>query len=118
MTARRIEKPWGYELVWAETDRMVGKILHIDEGHRLSLQFHRIKDEALLVQSGVLELVLEDDAGELQTTVMKPGDSVRIAPGRRHRMRAVETCDVVEVSTPELDDVVRLSDDYGRTGDA
>lgn len=114
---RRVDKPWGWELVWAETDDYVGKILHIEAGHRLSLQLHRVKDESLYVVSGELDLVLEDEGGALPVRRMGVGDVVRILPGRRHRMTAVTTCDVMEVSTPELDDVVRLSDDYGRSGD-
>lgn len=111
---RRIAKPWGFELVWAETDRYVGKVLHIEAGHRLSLQYHVAKDESLLQQTGEMELLLEDDRGELVARRMTPGDSVHIAPGRRHRITAITDCDVVEVSTPELDDVVRLEDDYDR----
>jgi len=115
--SRRVDKPWGWELIWVETDDYVGKILHIEEGCRLSLQYHRLKDESLLQQSGELELLLEDEHGELQTLRLQPGDTARIPPGRRHRMTAVTTCDVLEVSTPQLDDVVRLEDDYGRVPD-
>jgi mannose-6-phosphate isomerase len=111
----RVGKPWGYELRWAITDRYVGKILHINSGEALSLQYHNVKDETILLSSGLMRLELEDEAGELRSNVMQIGDVVHIAPGRRHRMVALEDSDVFEVSTPELDDVVRLEDRYGRT---
>jgi len=113
----RIDKPWGYEQIWVQTPTFVGKVLHIDAGHRLSLQYHRKKDEALYVQSGEMDLVLENEAGQLETRRLGPGDTARVLPGRRHRFIAVTTCDVLEVSTPEIDDVVRLEDDYGRVAD-
>jgi len=112
---RRVEKPWGHEDIWAETDRYVGKILSIVRGQRLSLQFHRKKDESILVLSGRLRLELENDVGELETFELGPGESRRIPTGRRHRFGAIEDCELCEVSTPELDDVVRVQDDYGRT---
>lgn len=112
--ARRVDKPWGHEEIWAETDTYVGKLLVIRQGHRLSLQHHDRKDETLRVASGALELVLEDDSGALQTRVMGPGDIARIRPRRKHRLRALSDVEVIEVSTPELDDVVRHDDDYGR----
>lgn len=105
----RIEKPWGYELVWAQTDRYVGKMLHIVAGESLSLQYHERKEETILLQSGRMQLTLGDDVIELA-----PGDRAHIKPGMVHRMTALATCDVIEVSTPELDDVVRLEDRYGR----
>ena len=113
--SRRVEKPWGYEDVWAETPLYLGKILAIRAGHRLSLQLHRKKDEAIYVMRGTLRLTLENDAGELEVRDLGPGDSARIAPGRRHRFEAVSECELCEVSSPEIDDVVRLQDDYGRT---
>ncbi len=112
--SRRVDKPWGHEEIWAETDRYVGKILVILEGKRLSLQHHRVKDETVRVASGILALELEDDAGNIITHELKAGESARIRPGCKHRMRAVTDVEVIEVSTPELDDVVRHSDDYGR----
>jgi mannose-6-phosphate isomerase len=116
--AKRVEKPWGHELWWARTDRYVGKILHVRKGESLSLQYHRVKDETILVQLG--RLLLETRAagaeGELQRLELGPGDSFHIAPGTLHRMTGIEDCDVLEVSTPELDDVVRLEDRYGRAG--
>ncbi len=114
---RRVEKPWGHEDIWAITDRYLGKILSIRRGHRLSLQFHRQKDESIYVLRGRLRLILEDEAGELQAEELGPGEARRILPGRKHRFEAIEETDLVEVSTAEIDDVVRLSDDYGRESD-
>lgn len=113
---RIIDKPWGHELVWAQTDRYVGKILHVRAGERLSLQYHEQKDETLMLLSG--KVMLEHfAAGEAMTqselVVRAP---FHVPPGLRHRMIAVEDSDVVEVSSPELDDVVRLEDKYGRVG--
>ncbi len=112
--ARRVEKPWGHEEIWAETERYVGKILFIKQGCRLSLQLHRKKDESIRVASGRLRLELEDASGKLCTEELEPGESRRISVGRRHRFEALLDTELVEVSTPELDDVVRLEDDYGR----
>ena len=112
---RRVEKPWGYELVWAETPRYVGKVLHIAAGQRLSRQYHRLKDETFLVQTGEMDLEIGADV-ERQTLRMRPGESFHCVPGTVHRMVAVTDVDVIEVSTPELDDVVRLEDAYGREG--
>lgn len=111
---RRVEKPWGYEIWFAVTESYAGKIIHIEAGHQLSLQYHRRKDESIYVIAGAMELELEDDAGELQTHQLRPGACQRILVGRRHRMRALVATDICEVSTPELDDVVRLEDRYGR----
>jgi len=110
----RVDKPWGYEIRWAITDRYLGKILHINRGEALSLQYHEQKDECLYLAGGILDLELGDASGELETHRLQVGDTVRIRPGTRHRMTAVEACDVFEVSTPEIDDVVRLEDRYGR----
>lgn len=112
---QRVEKPWGYELIWAKTKDYVGKVLHINKGHKLSLQYHRQKEETVFVQSGIMNLLIENEAGEIQEVLLSPGDSHHIPTGRKHRMIAVEDCDVFEVSTPQLDDVVRLEDGYGRT---
>lgn len=112
----RIDKPWGHELIWARTDRYVGKILHITAGESLSLQYHRRKDETLLVLSGRLELTLGEREDALTTQVLGPGERVHVWPGRLHRLAAQSDCAVLEVSTPELDDVVRLADRYGRAG--
>jgi mannose-6-phosphate isomerase-like protein (cupin superfamily) len=113
---RKVDKPWGHELIWAHTDRYVGKILVIERGRRLSLQRHEIKDESILVLSGRLELTLEDDTGAIVVEELGPGDHRRVRTGRIHRYAAIERCELVEVSTPELDDVVRLEDDFGRQG--
>jgi mannose-6-phosphate isomerase-like protein (cupin superfamily) len=114
-TVNRVEKPWGYELHWAKTDRYVGKLIHVNAGHALSLQYHELKDETMYVQSG--RLLLELGQGPTQTTrEMRPGDRVHISPMTIHRITALEDCDVFEVSTPELHDVVRLEDRYGRQG--
>jgi mannose-6-phosphate isomerase len=112
----RVGKPWGYEVRWAVTDRYLGKLIHINRGEQLSLQYHVQKDESILIMSGVLDLVLEDERGEVRTHRMSPGMTARVRPGRRHRFVAVEDCDLVEVSSPEIDDVVRLEDSYGREG--
>ena len=111
---RRVEKPWGYEEIWAECDAYVGKILVIRAGHRLSLQHHVIKEETIRLQSGLLQLELEDSNGNMRVWEVRPGEVHHIYPGRRHRMHAIEDCEVLEVSTPHLQDVVRHSDDYGR----
>jgi mannose-6-phosphate isomerase-like protein (cupin superfamily) len=111
---QRVEKPWGYELIWAKTKDYVGKILHIKKGHKLSLQYHRQKEETIIVQSGKMNLVFENDKGEMMEILLSPGEAHHIPVGRKHRMIAVEDCDVYEVSTPQLDDVVRLEDGYGR----
>ena len=112
---RRVEKPWGHETIWAHTSRYVGKILHIKAGHALSVQYHNVKDETVHLLSG--ELVYRVQNGEsLEDMHLTQGESFRITPGTVHQMEAVTDCDVLEVSTPELDDVVRLSDRYGREG--
>lgn len=110
----RVEKPWGYEVHWAKTQRYVGKILHINAGHALSLQYHNVKEETVYLFSGSLLYEIEVN-GELTKRYLKPGDSVHVLPKTVHRMTAIEDCDVLEASTPELDDVVRLEDRYGRT---
>ncbi len=114
--ARRVDKPWGHELIWAHTDKYVGKILVIETGKRLSLQVHELKDESILVISGRLRLHHGELGGELGTTEMGPGDHRRIPVGMVHRFEAIERCELIEVSTPELDDVIRIEDDFGREG--
>ena len=114
--AGRVDKPWGHELRWSITDRYLGKLIHVTKGRQLSLQYHRMKEESIFIQTGVLDLVLEDEAGELQVHRMTAGMSAHVTPGRRHRFIAVEDVDIFEVSTAEIDDVVRLEDDYGREG--
>jgi mannose-6-phosphate isomerase len=112
----RVRKPWGYELRWAITDRYLGKLIHVNAGEALSLQYHVEKDESIFIVAGLLDLVLESGEGVLETHRLAPGMSARILPGRRHRFVAVEDTDLVEASSPEIDDVVRLEDRYGREG--
>jgi mannose-6-phosphate isomerase-like protein (cupin superfamily) len=112
-TPKRVEKPWGYELWWARTDRYVGKLLHVRAGTQLSLQYHVKKDETVHLWAGDMVLVLQEGGG-LVDHAMKPGESYHVKPGTVHRMRAITDCDVLEVSTPEVEDVVRVEDDYGR----
>ncbi len=113
---RRVEKPWGRELIWTETERYVGKVIAIEAGRRLSLQYHEQKDESVYVVSGRLRLHLEDADGGMGWLDLGPGEFARVPTRRRHRFEALERVELIEVSTPELDDVVRLEDDYGREG--
>ena len=108
-----IPKPWGYELIWGHTDRYVGKVLHINQGESLSLQYHEMKDETLYVIRGVVELTVKKE-NEEKILMLSVGEAFHIPPFLIHRMRAIEDADIVEVSTPELQDVVRLEDRYGR----
>jgi quercetin dioxygenase-like cupin family protein len=112
----RVDKPWGYELHWARTDRYVGKIIHVNKGHALSLQYHNVKDETIFLWSGKLLFEIEID-GKLTGREMAPGEAVHITPKTVHRMTALEDSDILEASTPELQDVVRLEDRYGRKTD-
>ena len=114
---RKVEKPWGYELIWALTDVYCGKVLFVKAGHALSLQFHREKDESWLVQSGRAKLEL-GEVGEsvLKEEVVGAGAAFHYTPGTVHRVTALEDTTILEVSTPQLDDVVRLEDAYGREG--
>jgi mannose-6-phosphate isomerase len=109
---RRVDKPWGYEIIWAETEHYVGKILHINAGDKLSRQYHEFKEETFLVKEG--EMFLEIGNPPMQKLHMRTGDSYHCPPLTVHRMIAITDVDVIEVSTPQLDDVVRLEDDYGR----
>jgi quercetin dioxygenase-like cupin family protein len=112
---KRVEKPWGYELWWAVTDRYVGKVIHINKGHALSLQYHNRKDETIFVWSG--KILFERQEGDtLVGREMGPGQAVHVTPPTIHRMTAIEDSDVFEVSTADTDDVVRLEDRYGRQG--
>jgi mannose-6-phosphate isomerase-like protein (cupin superfamily) len=113
---RRVDKPWGHELIWAHTDRYAGKVIVIEAGRRLSLQLHHRKEESVYVMSGRLRLHLEDDAGAMAQHDLGPGDHAHVGVGRRHRFEALERVALIEVSSPELDDVVRLEDDFGREG--
>ncbi len=110
---KHVPKPWGYELWWAQTDRYVGKLLHVTAGHRLSLQYHVKKDETVHLLTGELTLVLDEGDG-LREHPMHPGDTYRVRPGTKHRMIAITDCDILEASTPEVEDVVRVDDEYGR----
>ena len=111
---KRVEKPWGYELWWAVTDRYVGKLIHVNKGHALSLQYHNRKDETIYVHAGKILFEI-GDGDTLTTREMLPGDAVHVTPPTVHRMTAIEDSDIFEVSTPETDDVVRLEDRYGRS---
>jgi mannose-6-phosphate isomerase len=114
---RRVEKPWGWELIWAEAEAYVGKILFVRAGQSLSLQFHNVKDESWYVQEGSAKLELGDTGqATLNTEVIGPGACFRFRPGTVHRVTALEDTTIIEVSTPHLDDVVRLEDRYGREG--
>lgn len=123
-TPRRTDKPWGYEILWAHTDRYVGKILHIEAGHVLSLQYHEQKHESIYVLSGKMIYRYHPSArgdefaglrvGELVERVMLPGEAQQVETGRVHQFEAIETTDVLEASTNHLDDVIRLQDRYGR----
>ena len=111
---KRIDKPWGYEIIFALSEKYCGKLIFVRAGEQLSLQFHRVKDETIYVHSGRIELEIGDPGGTLDAEVVGPGHSFRLKPGVVHRWRALEDSIVLEASTPELDDVVRLEDRYGR----
>ena len=117
----KVEKPWGYELHWAKTDRYVGKLIHVNAGHALSLQYHNQKDETIFLWSGRMLFEIAEGhegtgGGPLVKREMQPGQAVHVTPKTVHRMTAITDCDIFEVSTPELQDVVRLEDRYGRQG--
>ena len=113
----KVEKPWGWELIWALTDRYCGKLLFVRAGQALSLQYHERKDESWYVHDGRASLELGTvENGDLETGEIGPGDCFHFVPGTVHRLRALEDTLIVEVSTPDLGDVVRLADDYGREG--
>jgi mannose-6-phosphate isomerase len=112
---RHVPKPWGYEVIFAHTDRYVGKILHINRGETLSLQYHEMKEETLYVVNGELKLTVEFD-GDRREIPLRKGEAFHIPPRLIHRMEAIVDTDVAEVSTPEIHDVIRLEDRYGRKG--
>ncbi|HEY3524268.1 MAG TPA: cupin domain-containing protein [Candidatus Limnocylindrales bacterium] len=112
----RVPKPWGEERIWVWTDQYAGKVITIEAGKRLSLQYHEAKDEAVYVLSGRLRLHLEAADGTMLELDLGPGESRRVPVGRRHRFEALEWTQLIEVSGPELDDVIRVEDDYGREG--
>jgi quercetin dioxygenase-like cupin family protein len=117
VTVTHVPKPWGYEIIWAHTDAYLGKLLHINAGEALSVQYHNQKDETIHLLSGeMIYWVKLPDSGQLQDMKLKQGESFRIAPGTVHFMEAVTDCDVLEASTSHVDDVVRLRDRYGREG--
>ena len=116
VTPRRVDKPWGYEEIFAQTGRYVGKLLYIRNGEALSLQYHQRKDETIRIMDGEMDLIVGAGVDELETLRLGPGDVFHVTPGTIHRMVAVTDCTLCEVSTPELDDVVRLEDRYGREG--
>jgi mannose-6-phosphate isomerase len=111
---RRIEKPWGHELVWAESEQYVGKILHVRAGHALSLQYHELKDETMHVLRGRVRLEIGPAVDRLELVIFEEGQSIRLKPRTVHRLEAELDSDILEASTPHLDDVVRLEDRYGR----
>lgn len=114
--ARLVQKPWGHELIWAHSEHYVGKVLHIKAGHALSVQYHRQKDETIHLLRGEMIYRVGTTADDMTDVSLTAGESFRNTPGTVHQMEAVTDCDVLEASTPHLDDVVRLSDRYGREG--
>jgi len=112
---RKTEKPWGYELLYALTTVYAGKIIFVKKGQRLSLQYHEEKDESMYIQQGQAMLTIEGDDGNLMDIVVKAGDSIHIPPYTKHRIKALENTTILEVSTTELEDIVRIEDDYGRS---
>ena len=112
---RRVDKPWGHELIWADTELYVGKILHVKAGEALSLQLHRQKDETIFLLSGRVRFESGPSVDDLSVSELEPGQALRLRPGTVHRMEAIEDSDLLEASTPHLQDVVRLEDRYGRS---
>lgn len=115
---KMVLKPWGHEVIFAHTKDYVGKILVIKAGHKLSLQFHKVKEETIYLRSGELKFLLENAKGEMEEFLVKAGESFHILPNRKHRMVAIQDCEIFEVSTSHLEDVVRLEDSYGRVPDS
>lgn len=115
---KMVLKPWGHEVIFAHTKDYVGKILVIKAGHKLSLQFHKVKEETIYLRSGELKFLLENAKGEMEEFLVKEGESFHILPNRKHRMVAIRDCEIFEVSTSHLEDVVRLEDSYGRVPDS
>ena len=117
VTVTHVPKPWGYEIIWAKTDHYVGKILHVNAGEQLSVQYHNHKDETVHLLAGEMVYRVKLPASDqLQDMKLKKGESCRVAPGPVHSIQAITDCDILEASTPHLDDVVRLEDRYGREG--
>ena len=113
-TPRRVEKPWGHELIWAETEEYAGKTLHIRAGEALSLQYHEQKDETIHLLTGEMTFEAGASPDRLEVIDLKAGESYHVRPGTVHRMTALTDCDVLEASTPHLSDVIRIDDRYGR----
>lgn len=114
---RRVDKPWGHEEIFALVDgAFCGKALHVTAGHALSLQYHERKEEVISVQSGRLKCEIGLHEGSLEEFELLPGESIHLRPGTRHRVTAIEDTVLLEASTTQLDDVIRLEDRYGRTG--
>jgi len=111
---KTVDKPWGREIWVAHTDKYAFKIIEINQGTRSSLQYHVKKHEHIYVDRGVLQMEWENDQGRMETRILHPGDVIENQPGRKHRATALEDVRLLEVSTPELDDVVRVEDDYNR----
>ena len=112
-----VSKPWGHETIWAANELYVGKILHIKAGHALSVQYHNVKDETVYLLSGQIKYSVQmPGTDELRDQELKQGEAFRVTPGTIHKMEAVTDCDVLEARTPHLDDVVRITDRYGREG--
>ena len=111
---RKTEKPWGFELLFAHTSKYAGKVIFVKKGHRLSLQYHKEKDETLYIYEGKALLEIEGSDGRMMSKVVQPSQCIRVPPYTRHRLEAIEDTTFFEVSTPELEDVVRVEDDYGR----
>lgn len=109
-------KPWGREIWFAQTDKYAGKILEVKRGHRYSLQYHEKKSETQYIYSGKVKFTYGTDKENLQDKILNPGDKIDITPYTIHRLEALEDSEIFEVSTPELSDVVKLDDDYGRSG--
>ena len=110
----RVAKPWGFELIWGQTEEYVGKVLHINAGESLSLQYHEVKDETIFLYSGQMRFWAGSSLETLEEVTLVEGEAFRVIPGTIHRMQAVTDCDVMEASTNHLDDVVRMDDRYGR----
>lgn len=111
---QKTEKPWGFELLWAHTPNYAGKLIFVRKGHRLSLQYHEKKDESLYLREGKALVEIEGSDGRMESTILEAGQCRRIPPGTKHRIQAIEDTTFFEVSTPEMEDIRRLEDDYGR----
>ncbi len=112
---QKTEKPWGYELLFAHTPKYIGKVIFVKAGHRLSLQYHKEKDESMYIYKGKARIEIEGSDEQLVKWIAEPGYCLRIPPMTKHRVEAIEDTTLFEVSTPELEDVERVEDDYGRT---